>query len=199
MLHLHCLLDLCHMIQSQILLPDKFMEVFLHAKAFAGLTNNVWPSLSRHVSYDMWYRILFSIAIQNRTHESTRMNNCYKPFISLVAWLFAVHNLSSSPNKSSTSSWWRSAIAHRIRSFSNHLQALTQCGAPAARATTTNLRDALVGSLTPIGIGKEHMMLRTAGRGGKTILLAENESWSQILGEKVQQKNYWGGRGPVST
>jgi len=54
----------------------------------------------------------------------------------------------------------------------------------------------------PNGIGEESVMPRAAMRGGNTILLAENESWLQILGEKQCNNNkyyYLGGRGPVIT
>ena len=44
------------------------------------------------------------------------------------------------------------------------------------------------------------MASRATRRYGKTTSLAENAFWSQILGEKLLQNNYFGGgRGPVST
>ena len=50
-----------------------------------------------------------------------------------------------------------------------------------------------------IGIGWEAVASRAAGRGRKTIVMVENNSRLQILGEiLLQKKDYWGGKEAVS-
>ena len=65
--------------------------------------------------------------------------------------------------------------------------------------TYRHWRDAMDAPFVHIDISYESMMSRAARRGGETIVLVENEFWSQILvGKLLKIIDYQGGRGAMN-